>query len=544
MDEDVDMDAPQISTLREEATPPPAQPKTNPRRIKLVVKEQEKATPASSARHTQAHRGEDDEEDDEDQEDQLIDDETPIPRSKLSHPPRPYNAAVLSSEIGAGTSAGAAGASAAGSSVSAAASKKTKTPVKRKPRKHEKKPPEEGRLREKVMQQPGAPNVAPTMLWFEANPAASGHAPNQLVHKFHHQPESPAIADPGGQMAVLIPEPMLQPGGGKKKGSTVAKKQTTAKKEKAKEASTSKPKIKLLPPMPEDSGILSEGMTGTAASSPVLTHFDDMDYQHTPEPEQDFSGILPLSSIPIQNAFPASSPANNTNNPTPDPEDTPSLPISLEGIPVPIYPLPTKPFPVLPPPKISTTGFASNPPIAIDKSGGSDNASAAISKAKVRKWRTARREIRGIGGGRWFAKAWVGGKESSFARAMENFAAEVGGKKGGGGEGSASVAPSKSGNTQAGSGTGSASAPVKGSKGKSKASAAAVAAAAAALSSLATSAAPSRSQSQAPEGPVAGSSGTGASVRAPTKMRISQVPTQVSTPTGPLSEAGDSDMVL
>jgi hypothetical protein len=33
----------------------------------------------------------------------------------------------------------------------------------------------------------------------------------------------------------------------------------------------------------------------------------------------------------------------------------------------------------------------------------------------VRHWREANREIRGIAGGRWFAKTWVGDKESQFA---------------------------------------------------------------------------------------------------------------------------------
>jgi hypothetical protein len=36
---------------------------------------------------------------------------------------------------------------------------------------------------------------------------------------------------------------------------------------------------------------------------------------------------------------------------------------------------------------------------------------------KVRHWRPASREIRGIAGGRWFARSWVGEKESEFASA-------------------------------------------------------------------------------------------------------------------------------
>lgn len=70
---------------------------------------------------------------------------------------------------------------------------------------------------------------------------------------------------------------------------------------------------------------------------------------------------------------------------------------------MPVYPLPSKPYPVQPPPKIAT-GFA--PFIPLDRSG-----------KKVRHWRTAHREIRGIAGGRWFARSWVGEKESEFASA-------------------------------------------------------------------------------------------------------------------------------
>lgn len=78
--------------------------------------------------------------------------------------------------------------------------------------------------------------------------------------------------------------------------------------------------------------------------------------------------------------------------------------MNLEGVPLPVYPLPSKPYPVQPPPKIGS-GFA--PPIPFDKGG-----------KPVRKWRQANREIRGIAGGRWFTKAWIGDKESEFANAQ------------------------------------------------------------------------------------------------------------------------------
>lgn len=111
---------------------------------------------------------------------------------------------------------------------------------------------------------------------------------------------------------------------------------------------------------------------GTAASSPAHE-------EHSP----DFHD-LPLPAIPIAQA--------------PSMED-----INLEGVPLPSYPLPTKPFAVHPPPKIGS-GFA--PVVPLDKSG-----------KKIRHWRQANREIRGIAGGRWFVKAWIGDKESEYAAA-------------------------------------------------------------------------------------------------------------------------------
>jgi len=100
-----------------------------------------------------------------------------------------------------------------------------------------------------------------------------------------------------------------------------------------------------------------------------------------------------------------------------DPTDTPGPPAisaptlsnqdeNLDGVPCPIYPLPSKPFPVLPPVKIAT-GFATNLPL--DKN-----------HAPVRHWRPAKREVRGIAGGRWFAQSWVGGKDSAYATSVAN----------------------------------------------------------------------------------------------------------------------------
>jgi hypothetical protein len=79
---------------------------------------------------------------------------------------------------------------------------------------------------------------------------------------------------------------------------------------------------------------------------------------------------------------------------------------NLDGVPCPVYPLPSKPFPVLPSVKIAT-GFAPNLPL--DKN-----------HTATRHWRLAKREIRGIAGGRWFAQSWVGDKDSAYATSVAN----------------------------------------------------------------------------------------------------------------------------
>jgi Wiskott-Aldrich syndrome protein len=169
--------------------------------------------------------------------------------------------------------------------------------------------------------------------------------------------------------------------------------------------------------------------------------------------------------------------------------------INLEFVPLPVFPLPSKPFPVQPPTKIGT-GFA--PVIPLDKSD-----------KKVRHWRIAHREIRGIAGGRWFVRSWVGEKESEYASAVAS-----------------ATALTKDGDKQSVSGgvalpklsAVSISAPSSG-KGRSKTS----------KSSLAGSAIPSRAGSAIPD--------HAAPTRAPTKMR-----TMLSL--APQSEEGnDSDMV-
>lgn len=136
------MEAPQISTLREEETPPP-QPKSTPRR--------NKASKSSHPTWTRPPRKEaltEEElmEDQEDEEDQLIDDDD----EELQKPiPAPSKAVPV---VEAGT--------------------KRKAPTKqRKPRKTDKRiTDEEKKLGGKAVQLPGAPELAPTLTWFEATP--------------------------------------------------------------------------------------------------------------------------------------------------------------------------------------------------------------------------------------------------------------------------------------------------------------------------------------------------------------------------------------
>lgn len=135
-------------------------------------------------------------------------------------------------------------------------------------------------------------------------------------------------------------------------------------------------KVRHLPPL---QGCLTNAFTaaftGTAPSSPIMK-------EATPDP-LDATGPPAISAPTLSN------------------QDE-----SLEGVPCPVYPLPSKPFPVLPSVKIAT-GFATNLPL--DKN-----------HTEVRHWRMAKREIRGIAGGRWFARSWVGKKDSRYATSVAN----------------------------------------------------------------------------------------------------------------------------
>lgn len=78
MTEDVDMDAPQISTLREETTPEPNPARSSKFRVKLLVNDKSEGSRAgsTSSKHGRPASDDDDEdEDDDEEEDQLIDDD-------------------------------------------------------------------------------------------------------------------------------------------------------------------------------------------------------------------------------------------------------------------------------------------------------------------------------------------------------------------------------------------------------------------------------------------------------------------------------------
>ncbi|KAG5643542.1 hypothetical protein DXG03_000683 [Asterophora parasitica] len=392
MDHDVDMDAPQISTLREEESPPPQlKASTSARRTKTAHK-----PPPAWSRPQRKEIGTDEEYDEvEEEEDQLIDDDEddelmkPVPAAALPNPSRFADAS------------------------------KRKTSNKRKPRKSEKRLAEDERkAQEKAMSNhPG--HLNPTVTWFEAVP--SGYP------------------DDSGPMSISAPVGELAKPGTPKR----APKQPRPMKKLPTKLKTA------IPILPDDTGVMSEGYTGTAASSPVTAHFEANSPE--PEPEPDLAGSV------------ASGPLTEETN--------------LENVPLPQYPLPTKPFPVQPAPKIAS-GFA--PVLPLDKSG-----------QKVRHWRVAHREIRGIAGGRWFARSWVGEKGSEYTASLSKQ----------GDEKVSNVAIPRLGGA-------SLSAPVgRGRGGKTKG-----------MSSLAASAV-SRSGSSIPDVPPA-------HTRPPTKMRIIAQPPQ------------------
>lgn len=421
MDEDIDMDAPQISILREEVTPPPL-PKSasTSRRSKVSAKPRTADFPTWSRPVRKEPQTEEEFEEAEEEEDQLIDDDDdddmkPVPPAALS------------------------------ASRSSDSTSKRKSPAKKKPRKNDKRVADDGKnAGEKTVP---THSEAPPLTWLASEHHEDAH-PEQIASSISAEVVPPKVVSPKKAPVQTTIAPTPQPKAPKVK---VLKAPTTSK------AKAKPTKLKLtLPLLVDDPDFHSEGYAGTAASSPVTVHIDIK----TPESE------APALALPA-----------------PLTEET-----NLENGPIPVYPLPTKPFPVQPPPKIHS-GFA--PVMPLDKSG-----------KKVRHWRVANREIRGIGGGRWFARSWVGEKESELAAAGGVSAQAKAGESG-------LTLPKLI----------SISASASGRSSKSKASKA--------TSSLAASAAPSRAGSSIPDVPTS-------TVRAPTKMRTIIAP--------PMSEGGDSDM--
>ncbi|EJU02819.1 hypothetical protein DACRYDRAFT_94486 [Dacryopinax primogenitus] len=77
------------------------------------------------------------------------------------------------------------------------------------------------------------------------------------------------------------------------------------------------------------------------------------------------------------------------------------------GLLMPIHGIPSRACPVQPAPKLPSNQPQQAPPQPIDRAG---------IKFKVRKWRNVSREIKGIGGTRFFVKTWLGDKESEYTR--------------------------------------------------------------------------------------------------------------------------------
>ncbi|KAJ7922813.1 hypothetical protein B0H13DRAFT_1981840 [Mycena leptocephala] len=239
-DQDVDMDAPQISTLHQEDSPPPP-----PRRVKLLVKDTRVAVGQASSSRKRA-LSDDDELDEEDEEDQLIDDDDVVPPTAVPPVAPPSSAADSTA--------------------------KRKAPSKRKPRKSEKKLAEEERKSKEKIMQAGAPSLAPTMSWFEVSAAkAHQHVGQMGTLDVGHLPVNIVSLDAGAGAGPSKPPP-------KKKA---ARKPPAVPRVRAKPGP--KPKAVLLPVPPEDNiDVISEaGYSVTAASSPVTAHFEG----NTPEPE-------------------------------------------------------------------------------------------------------------------------------------------------------------------------------------------------------------------------------------------------------------------
>ncbi|KAI0673636.1 hypothetical protein C8Q78DRAFT_1151760 [Trametes maxima] len=319
MSEDVDMDAPQISTLREENTPEPS-PVKSKLKLKLLVNERGEGpkTGSTSSKHARPDSEDDDDDDEDDEEDQLIDDDDEEIPKPLPVLPPPVVAPMRGSPAKRGSRGRGGGRRGRGGRGAATASG-----------------PGVG-VFETIATESTSAQEPRAEVW---DPMAADRSYTQPI------PGLPGKKKPGPPKGSIMPRTI------RKKPSKTAKNAATL--------------------LIDDTESVSEAYAGTAPSSPGPL-------EGSPEPD------IPLASLVA--------PSNHA-------DETP-----LEGVPLPVYPLPSKPFAVQPPPKIGT-GFA--PVVVLDKSG-----------KPVRRWRQVNREIRGIAGGRWFVKNWVGEKESQFADAV------------------------------------------------------------------------------------------------------------------------------
>ncbi|KIY73424.1 hypothetical protein CYLTODRAFT_417097 [Cylindrobasidium torrendii FP15055 ss-10] len=292
MGDDVANDAPEISTLREDLSPPPPPVSAPSLASKLRVLQpsprSQGPSPPLSAGMKRTQSDQDADADDDDQEDQLIDDDPP-----------PSHGSSPAKQSQAGTP-------------------KRKTPAKRKAAK------------------------------MDAGGSVAGDPP-------------PSI---GSNDSAGVPPPA------KKKRTATPSKTKSAPGTPAPRTGKRGAKAKTaISHLIEDSGATSEGVT--APSSPITM-------AGTPEPERP-------------------PPAQSVVHPTADE-------IDLKTVAIPVYALPTKPFLVQAVPKIPLNGPTFTPVPALDRKN----------KKPVRKWHVAKREIRGIAGGRWFARTWVGDKNSEY----------------------------------------------------------------------------------------------------------------------------------
>ncbi|KAH8991967.1 hypothetical protein EDB92DRAFT_1945528 [Lactarius akahatsu] len=341
LDNDTEMDAPQISTLHDDGESPPsnASPaRTGKFRVKLLINEARMGTKFitfNGETGEEAGIGEEAEEDEpeeDEEEDQLIDDQDD------------------------------ASAHAASTSGTVPARAGTKRPAAK---------TKSSQAKRKV--RPSAPSAPTPALQATTAPPEPQTSPPKDV------PEPPTL-----DHSPSVPQAASAPPASKKKA--IPKGTTAAQRAPRKSAPTKPPKtaaapVAAIPPPSDAAADFSEGHAGTVPSSPA--HID----ARTPEPEVP----APSNAASISVA--------------PAPEQSTVTLEDLDDIPHPRYPLPTKPFQVQPPPKIST-GYA--PVVPLDRT-----------KTKPRHWRLAHREVRGIAGGRWFARAWVGEKESELAVAAE-----------------------------------------------------------------------------------------------------------------------------